>query len=243
MRRYQHHPLVRSRQRNFSHTFTWFTRERRKLSGHKLILPPRVIPYLKVHFISCFLVLKCRNRRLQLARMGIKSCAQRDKWLCCERRGKFHTLNFLVVDVPQEKPPLLSGSDAQALQFLKMFADEVHMADNVVKNSPSHLVLGSITKQNVLQHYANIFQPGCGKPLGNLLHIEMDPSVAPVHAPRRRIPVSKLDKVNEELSRLCGNRPVTQPTDWLSNILVKEETQWKHQDMYRSEPNDKQSDP
>jgi len=32
-------------------------------------------------------------------------------------------------DVPQEKPPLLSGSDAQALQFLKMFADEVHMAD------------------------------------------------------------------------------------------------------------------
>ena len=55
------------------------TRERRKLSGHKLILPPRVIPYLKVHFTSCFLVLKSRNRRLQLARMGIKSCAQRDK--------------------------------------------------------------------------------------------------------------------------------------------------------------------
>ena len=101
-----------------------------------------------------------------------------------------------MVDVPQEKPPLLSGSDAQALQFLKIFADEVHMADNDVKNPPSHLVLGSITKQNVLQHYANIFEPGCGKPLGNPLHIEMDPSVTPVHAPRRRIPVSKLDKVN-----------------------------------------------
>ena len=72
--------------------------------------------------------------------------------LCCERRGKFHTLNFLVVDVPQEKPPLLSGSDAQALQFLKVFADEVHIADNIVKNPPSHLVMGSITKQNVLQH-------------------------------------------------------------------------------------------
>ena len=125
--------------------------------------------------------------------------------LCCERRGKFHTLNFLVVDVPQEKPPLLSGSDAQALQFLKIFADEVHMADHVIKSPPSHLVLGSITKQNVLQHYANIFEPGCGKPLGNPLHIEMDPSVTPVHAPRCLIPVSKLDKVNEELSRLCDN--------------------------------------
>ena len=41
--------------------------------------------------------------------------------LCCERRGKFHTLNFLVVDVPQEKPPLLSGSDAQASSVLKNF--------------------------------------------------------------------------------------------------------------------------
>jgi len=48
-----------------------------------------------------------------------------------------------VVDVPQEKPPLLSGNDAQALQFLKRFADEVHMADNVAKNPPSHLVVGS----------------------------------------------------------------------------------------------------
>ena len=145
--------------------------------------------------------------------------------LCCERRGKFHTINFLVVDVPQEKPPLLSGSDAQALQFLKIFADEVHVADNVVPNPPSHLVLGSITKQNALPHYAHIFEPGCGKPLRNPLHIEMDPSVTPVHAPRCRIPVSKLDKVNKELSRLCENgtiKPVMQPTDWLSNILVKE---------------------
>ena len=73
-----------------------------------------------------------------------------------------------MVDVPQEKPPLLSGSDAQALQFLKVFADEVHMADNVVKNPPSHLVMGSITKQNDLQHYANIFEPGRGKPLRNV---------------------------------------------------------------------------
>ena len=62
--------------------------------------------------------------------------------LCCKRRGKFHTLNFLVVDVTQEEPPLLSRSDAQALQFLKSFADEAHVADYVVKNLPSHLVPG-----------------------------------------------------------------------------------------------------
>ena len=227
MRQYQHHPLVRNRQRNFSYTFTWFTRERRRSSGHKLILPPRVIPYLKAHFTSSFLVLKSRNRRLQLARMGIKSCAQRDKGLCVVK-GEENLIShskFPCGGCPSGKPPLLSGSDAQALRFLKIFADEVHIPDNVAKNPPSHLVPGSITKQNVLQHYANIFAPGCGKPLGNPLRIEMDPSVTPVHAPRRRIPVYKFDKVNEELSRLCDNgtiKPVTQPTDWLSNILVKE---------------------
>ena len=42
------------------------------------------------------------------------------------------------------------------------------MADNVVKNPTSHLVLGSITKQNVLQRYLNIFEPGRGKPLETL---------------------------------------------------------------------------
>ena len=119
-----------------------------------------------------------------------------------------------MVDVPQEKPHLLSGSDVQALHFLKIFADEVHMANNEVKTPPSHLELGSITTQDVLQRYANVFEPGRGKPLGNPLHLEMDPCVTPVHAPRRLIPVSKLDKVNEKLSRLCDNgtiKPVTQP--------------------------------
>ena len=102
--------------------------------------------------------------------------------LCFERKGKFHTLNFLMVDVPQDKPPVLSGSDAQALQLSKIFADEVHMAYNAVKSPPLHLVLGSITKQNVLQQHANFFEPGRGKPLRNPLHIEVDPSVSPVHA-------------------------------------------------------------
>ena len=57
------------------------------------------------------------------------------------------------------------------------------------------------------------------------MHIDLDLSVTPVHAPTRRVPVAKLDRVNEELKRLCEEgviRPVTQPTDWLSNMLIKE---------------------
>ena len=62
------------------------------------------------------------------------------------------------------------------------------------------------------------------------MHINLDPSVTPVHAPTRRIPVTKLGQVNDELKRLCEEgiiRPVTQPTDWLSNMIVKEKPNGK----------------
>ena len=62
------------------------------------------------------------------------------------------------------------------------------------------------------------------------MHFYLDPSVTPVHAPTRRVPVAKLDRVNEELERLCEEgiiRPVTQPTDWLSYMLVKEKPNGK----------------
>ena len=62
------------------------------------------------------------------------------------------------------------------------------------------------------------------------MQIELDPNLRPVHAPVLRVPEARLDKVNEELERLCNEgviKPVTQPTDWLSNILVKEKPNGK----------------
>ena len=64
------------------------------------------------------------------------------------------------------------------------------------------------------QRYSEVFRPGRGNPLGT------------VH----RVPVSKLGRINEESERLCNEgiiRPVTQPTDWLSNILEKEKPNGK----------------
>ena len=62
------------------------------------------------------------------------------------------------------------------------------------------------------------------------MDIGLDPSVKPVHATTGPVPVAKLGRVNEELKRLCEKgiiRPVTQPTDWLSNMLVKEKPKGK----------------
>ena len=120
--------------------------------------------------------------------------------LCCERRGRIHTIDFLVVNVPDGKPALLSGRDAQALNYLRVYADETANApeEEIPCNPQPTPLLGKLTKNNVLQCYANVFRPGCGSPLGTPMHIELGPNVRPVHAQVCRVSVAKLGRVNEE---------------------------------------------
>ena len=149
-----------------------------------------------------------------------------------QERGRIHTIDFLVVNVPGEKPALLSGTDAQALNYLKVYADDT---TNAIEEENSHNPqpappLGQLTKDELLKCYLNVFRPGRGIPLGTPMHIELDPNVRPVHTQVRRAPVAKLDRVNEELQRLSNEgiiKPVAQPTDWLSNIPVKEKPNGK----------------
>jgi len=159
-------------------------------------------------------------------------CPEGQVTLSCERRGRIHTIDFLVVNVPDEKPALLSGRDAQALNYFKVYADETANAVEVeISHNPQPAPpLGKLTKDDVLQCYSSVFRPGRGSPRGTPMHIKLDPNVRPVHAQVRRVPVAKLDRVNEELERLSNEgiiKLVTQPTDWLSNILVKEKPNGK----------------
>ena len=176
---------------------------------------------------------KIRRTRSKINTYGSETmCPEGQVTLCCERRDRIHTIDFLVVNVPDGKPALLSGRDAQALNYLKVYADETANAveEEIPHNPQPALPLGKLTKNDVLQFYSNVFRPGRGSPLGTPMHIELDPNVRPVHAQVRRVPVVKLDRVNEELERLAKEgiiKPVSQPTDWLSNILVKEKPNGK----------------
>lgn len=154
--------------------------------------------------------------------------------LYCDRNGKLQTIDFLVVDVPGDKPPLLTGKDTQqALGYLKTYADKIKaVEDEIPRIVPTFPPLGKLTEKDSLQHYSNIFKIGCGKPLGRLMHIELDPSVT--------CPVAKLNRVDEELNRLCevGIRPpITQTTDWLSNMMVKEKQNGKLRICINQGPN------
>ena len=145
--------------------------------------------------------------------------------LACERKSKLHKIDFLVVNVSGDKPPLLSGRDAQALKYLTIYADETDaVEEETMPNSHNLPALGKLTSEDILKHYPNVFKPGRGKPLGSPMHNDLDPSVTPVHAPTRRVPVAKLDRVNEELERLCEEGIMTQligcPICWLKKKLM-----------------------
>ena len=125
-----------------------------------------------------------------------------------------------------------SVEEMHKLKLLEGIADETANAleEEIPRNPQPAPPLGKLAKNDVLQCYANVFRPGRGSPLGNPMHIELDPNVRPVHAQVRRVLVTKLGRVNEELERLSSEgiiKPVTQPTDWLSNILVKEKPNGK----------------
>ena len=78
--------------------------------------------------------------------------------LCSDRRGKIHTKYFLVANVPNQKPLLLSGRDAQALDYLKVYADETNaVEEEIPRNMQSLPALGKLTKEDVLHHYLNVF--------------------------------------------------------------------------------------
>ena len=75
--------------------------------------------------------------------------------LSCKRKGKLYILEFLVVDVPQGKQPLLSGRDARALHYLRIYADETHAVDGEGVDSKtatprSPLQLRAITKWTLM---------------------------------------------------------------------------------------------
>ena len=103
--------------------------------------------------------------------------------LCYERQGRNHIIDFVVVNVPDGKSAPLSGRDAQALNYLKVYGDEMATAvENEIPHNPQPvLAVGKLTMDDVLQCYSNVFRPGRGSPLGTPMHIDLDLNVRPMH--------------------------------------------------------------
>ena len=128
-----------------------------------------------------------------------------------------HQMEFVVIN---EAPVSLLGLTAcQQLGLITIHEENIMALHQPVTNS-----INALTKEILLQKYQSVFDGGIGSFPG-IVHLELDASVPPVIMPLRRVPVSARDRLEGELSRLekLGViSKVTQPTDWVSGLVIAE---------------------
>lgn len=136
-----------------------------------------------------------------------------------------HPRTQAVIDVDfyvtvRDEPVL--GIDAyRRLDMLRIVEENIC---EVVESShpPQPSTSGRVTEATILTRYADLFD-GALELLEGGVHLEADPSVAPVQMPLRRLPIALRDRVATELRKMVEDdviAPVTKPTRWVSALLV-----------------------
>ena len=156
------------------------------------------------------------------------------------------TCTFQVIDTDQ--PALLSTEASKTLGVLTLNADFIRkcttddpptpmMADPPTCNDsaagPPPIPpdtstrtwpqLGTLIMEFISKNCTTLFQ-GLGF-LGPPVDFDLDPHVKPIHAPVHRQPISKLDSIKKALDayETTGQLVrVSQPTDWISNMVIRE---------------------
>ena len=96
--------------------------------------------------------------------------------LVCDRKGILQTIDFLVVDVPDDKPPLLSGKDGQTKEYLKIFADETNaIEDKNLQTPQTPLPLGMLTVEDIYSSMPMCLDRSAGNPSGHLCILSLTP--------------------------------------------------------------------
>lgn len=170
--------------------------------------------------------------------------------LACEGAHCFETLSFEVIDAKDipDKPALLSGKDSERLGLIqfndtRVFASptsDVHppsphgvtqvytattLHDTKDKRRAARAALrpGHITQNQLVTAYPQNFE-GLGN-VGNPVHITLNSQVSSCHAGIHRLPVAKHDRVKaklDEMEQADKLVRVEEPTDWCSNMTVRE---------------------
>lgn len=127
-----------------------------------------------------------------------------------ERKSQKYSLTFQVVDFDQM--PLLSEETCRTLQLIK-YCKSVDTEDWITK--------GRHEAQQILNEFSDVFE-GHGE-LPGIVSLELHDNVKPVIAKPRKVPHAYRDKLKQELEELERNGIIvkeTEPTDWVSNILI-----------------------
>ena len=122
-----------------------------------------------------------------------------------------------IVVSGNDLPPILGNSTSQIMELVEVKYDNICLKrENICR-----LKTAPMSKETLLQQYSDVFE-GTGKFEGQY-HIETDPDVTPKVHPPRKMPIATMDKLKSELDSLVSQgiiRPVTEPTPWVSSLVV-----------------------
>ena len=152
------------------------------------------------------LVSYCKNK---LKAIGVANISFRNA-----KNNKKYRAEFVIVD--GDYTPIIGASAAQKMDLIVV--QRHNILEVTSKTTPS-------SREEVLAEYHDVFE-NLGKMEGKL-NLEKDPSAQPVVMPPRRVPVSRKDKLKDELKRLEGLGVIAKqdkPTDWVSSLVVFEKT-------------------
>ena len=131
--------------------------------------------------------------------------------LRCEVNGTNKKVHFEVVK--DAHTSLLSGKACQALKLIHFNEESIlHVSTS---GSPD------LSQEQILQDYQDVFT-GLGK-LPGVYHIEIDPNTKQVQENPRRVPIPIKEELKhkiDELEAMNVLAKVTQPTPWISNMVV-----------------------
>jgi hypothetical protein len=135
------------------------------------------------------------------------------------KTGIDFSLDFYVAE--RHEQAVLGVKACQQLRLLHVDEDvvcvcEVCTASNITSSTPA-----CKSAADIVAEYPDVFE-GLGKMAGTV-HLDIDETVPPVQMPLRRLPIGVKEKVAAELRRLEALdviAPVTEPTPWVSALLV-----------------------
>lgn len=125
---------------------------------------------------------------------------------------KKYNLEFVVVRGNQM--PLIGSQAAQEMGLLK-----------VLEENFTRVAAVATTKGEILKEYGDVFDKSKIGAFEGEVHLEVRPEAKPVVLPARRVPVSRKDKLKQELEKLKSRdviTPVENPTDWVSQYVITE---------------------
>ena len=148
--------------------------------------------------------------------------------LALQHRGTLHTTNFYVVEY--NGPVILGLPSCRALQLVTInySLSVMDMEKTVIPTTDTSLEdvhtgkprSNTLAKAAIMKEYPDRFQ-GVGCFAGEY-HISLDPTVALVIHPPRRIPNALRDSLKGELDKLVEQEivaKVEQPTDWVNSFV------------------------